>query len=192
MSRTRKRSLVLGAAVALASVGAITGLIFGLREFVPVVLDRRRLPPRGAAGVELLGPVDGTGHALVSAVALVVFLVAATVTSSLAVPRASARKRRIAAGAKRTCRSGACRAWTCGRGRPAGLGQHRCAAGRAGCFAGRRRGSRPSRLLPQGTTSVRSRPSRLLPHYALGSSSSLPLVPLPWRSSWARRTSDMA
>ena len=37
MSDTRKRSLVLGAAVALASVGAITGLIFGLREFVPVV-----------------------------------------------------------------------------------------------------------------------------------------------------------
>ena len=106
MSDTRKRSLVLGAAVALASVGAITGLIFGLREFVPVV----------STGVVYLlavllvssywGLWMGLATALVSAlafnffhipptgrftiaegenwVALVVFLVAATVTSSLA------------------------------------------------------------------------------------------------------------
>ena len=106
MSGTRRRSLVLGAAVALASVGAITGLIFGLREFVPVV----------STGVVYLlavllvssywGLWMGLATAVVSGlafnffhipptgrftiaesenwVALVVFLVAATVTSSLA------------------------------------------------------------------------------------------------------------
>ena len=37
MTAIRQRHLVLGAAVALASVAAITALIFGLRELVPVL-----------------------------------------------------------------------------------------------------------------------------------------------------------
>ena len=106
MSRARQRHLLLGTAAALGSVAAITGLIFGLRELVPVV----------STGVVYLlavllvssywGLWMGLGTAVLSAlafnffhipptgrftiaddrnwVALVTFLVAALVTSSLA------------------------------------------------------------------------------------------------------------
>jgi two-component system sensor histidine kinase KdpD len=106
MTGPRQRHLLLGIAAALGSVAAITALIFGLRELVPVV----------STGVVYLlavllvssywGLWMGLGTAVISAlafnffhipptgrftiadnrnwVALVTFLVAATVTSSLA------------------------------------------------------------------------------------------------------------
>ena len=126
MTATRQRHVLVGAAVAIASVAAITALIFGLRELVPVV----------STGVVYLlavllvssywGLWMGLATSVVSAlafnffhipptgrftiandenwVALVTFLVAATVTSSLAGAartRADEAERRRA---RRTCR----------------------------------------------------------------------------------------
>ena len=58
-------SIWAGLATMVASIAAITGVIFALRGQVPVRLDRRRLPAGGAAGLERLG---AAGWALLTSV----------------------------------------------------------------------------------------------------------------------------